>query len=182
MSQFVTSRAARGAAVVVVFLALWSRPADAGDAFLRNGIIFAPRDIGFAGRWRAAFGSDYPVNFGETVYVGFELQTSVYRQVADSERTATVFPGNVFINVKYKSGNIGARPYGGGGLGVISTFVLLSGGNDWQSDFGWHVMGGVELGRLSVELQLQRPFSPDASIINHFGSEMTYAVYAGFVW
>ena len=109
MSQFVTSRAARGAAVVVVFLALWSRPADAGDAFLRNGIIFAPRDISFAGRWRAAFGSDYPVNFGETVYVGFELQTSVYRQVADSERTATVFPGNVFINVKYKSGKIGAR-------------------------------------------------------------------------
>ncbi len=45
-----------------------------------------------------------------------------------------------------------------------------------------NVMGGVELGRLSVELQLQRPFSPDASTINHFGSEMTYAVYAGFVW
>ena len=122
------------------------------------------------------------MNFEETVYVGFEFQTSVYREVADSERTAIVFPGNGFINVKYKSGNIGARLYGGGGLGVINTFVLLSGGNDWQSDFGWHVMGGVELDRFSIELQLQRPFSSDASLINHFGSEMTYAVYAGFVW
>jgi hypothetical protein len=84
--------------------------------------------------------------------------------------------------VKYKSGNIGARPYGGFGLGLISTFVLLSGDNDWNSDLGWHLMGGVELGRFSIELQLQRPFSSDASSINQFGSELTYAIYAGFVW
>ena len=84
--------------------------------------------------------------------------------------------------MKYKSGNIGVRPYGGFGLGMISTFVLLSGGNDWKGDFGWHAMGGVELGSFSVELQLQRPFSSDASSLNQFGSEMTYAIYAGFVW
>ena len=175
MSQLVRNRAAHGAAVALLFTVLGSTPASAGDAFLKGGVIFEPRDLGFEGRWRAAFGSDYAVNFGETVYVGFELQTSVYRQdVVSSTRTATIFPANAFINVKYKSGNIGARPYGGGGLGLISTFTLLSGNNDWDSDVGFHLLGGVELGAFSVELQLQRPFAS--------GSEMTYALYAGFVW
>ncbi len=173
--QLVSNRAVAGVVVAVLFTALWSTPSSAGDAFLRGGIIFQPRDIGFEGRWRAAFGSDYPVNFGETVYVGFELQTSVYRQdVIGSTRTATLFPANGFVNVKYKSGNIGARPYGGGGVGLISMFTLLSGNNDWEYDLGFHLVGGVELGRLSVELQLQRPFES--------GAEMTYALYAGFVW
>ena len=175
MSQFVIRQAAQSAVLAVFLVALGSTSVDAGDAFLRGGVIFQPRDIGFEGRWRAAFGSDYAVNFGETIYVGFELQTSVYRQdVLDSPRTATLFPANGFVNVKYKSGNIGVRPYGGGGLGLISTFRLLSGNNDWESEMGFHVMGGIELSRFSVELQLQRPFASD--------SEMTYAVYAGFVW
>ena len=183
MSQFLRSRAPQGVVVAVVLLALSSSPASAGDAFFRGGVIFAPRDIGFEGRWRLAFGSDYAVNFNETVFVGFELQTSAFRQdVAESTRTATLFPANGFINVKYKSGNIGMRPYGGGGIGLISTFVLLSGGNDWDSDLGYHLVGGVEFGRFSVELQLQRPFTSDASMVNQFGSEMTYALYAGFVW
>ncbi|GMR22635.1 MAG: hypothetical protein BMS9Abin37_0998 [Acidobacteriota bacterium] len=184
MSQIVRSRMALGAAGIV-FLALWSTPAAAGDAFLRGGVIFSPRDIGFEGRWRISFGSDYPVNFGETIFVGFELQTSVFRQdVADTPRTATLFPANGFVNVKYKSGNVGTRvrPYGGGGLGLIGTFILLSGANNWESDFGYHLVGGVELGRLSVELQLQRPFSSDAAMVNQFGSNMSYALYAGFVW
>ena len=178
MSQRISS-----AAVAVVFLTLWSTLAGAGDAFLRGGVIVSPRDIEFEGRWRIGFGSDYPVNFEETIYVGFELQTSVFRQdVADTPRTATLFPANGFINVKYKSGNIGVRPYGGGGLGLISTFILLSGANDWKSDFGFHLVGGVELGRLSVELQLQRPFSSDVATVNQFGSNTTYSLYAGFVW
>lgn len=184
MSQNLRSRIALGAAAAMVFLALESSPAAAGDAFLRGGVIFSPRDIGFEGRWRIALGSDYAVNFGETIYVGFELQSSVFRQdVADTARTATLFPANGFVNVKYKSGTVGSvRPYGGGGLGLISTFVLLSGGNDWESDFGFHFVGGVELSRLSVELQIQRPFSSDASMVNQFGSTMTYALYVGFVW
>lgn len=184
MSRIVRHRTALGLAGVVVFLALWSAPAAAGDAFLRGGVIFSPRDIGFEGRWRIGFGSDYAVNFGETFFIGFELQTSVFRQdVAGTRRTATLFPANAFVNVKYKSGTVGSvRPYGGGGLGLISTFVLLSGGNDWESDFGFHFVGGVELSRLSVELQIQRPFSSDASMVNQFGSTMTYALYVGFVW
>jgi len=183
MSQILQNRAARGAALALVLLASWSAPAAAGDAFLRGGVIFAPRDIGFEGRWRVGFGSDYPVNFTETIFVGFEIQTSAYRQdVAETTRTATLFPANGFINVKYKSGNIGVRPYGGGGLGLISTFVLLSGGNDWSSEFGFHLVGGVELGSFSIELQMQRPFSSDASLVNQFSSDMTYALYVGFVW
>ena len=183
ISQIVRGRAALGAVVAVMFLALWSTPAAAGDAFLKGGVIFSPRDIEFEGRWRIGFGSDYPVNFAETIYAGFELQTSVFRQgVADVPRTATLFPANGFVNVKYKSGDIGVRPYGGGGLGLISTFILLSGANDWESDLGFHLVGGVELGRLSVELQLQRPFSSDAAMVNQFGSNMSYALYAGFVW
>ena len=176
---------ALGLAGVIVALASYSSPAAAGDAFLRGGVIFSPRDIGFEGRWRLAFGSDYAVNFSETIFVGFELQTSAFRQdVADTRRTATLFPANAFVNVKYKSGNVGTRvrPYGGGGLGMISTFVLLSGANNWGSDFGYHLVGGVELSRLSVELQIQRPFSSDASRVNQFGSTMTYALYVGFVW
>lgn len=175
MSPFFRNRTALVVVGISLLSALYSTPASAGDAFLKGGVIFQPRDIGFEGRWRAAFGSDYAVNFSETVYVGFEIQTSVYRQdVQGSTRTATLFPANGFVNVKYKSGNIGARPYGGGGLGLISTFVLLSGDNDWQNDVGFHFVGGVELGSFSVELQLQRPFES--------GSEMTYALYAGFVW
>lgn len=183
MSQLVASRAAGKAALAFLFVLVCSSPLAAGDAFLRGGVIFEPRDIGFEGRWRAAFGSDYAVNFSETVFVGFEIQTSAFRQdVVESTRTATLFPANGFINVKYKSGNIGVRPYGGGGIGLISTFVLLSGGNDWTSDLGYHFVGGIELNRLSVELQLQRPFASDASVVNQFGSTMTYALYVGFVW
>lgn len=122
-----------------------------------------------------AFGSDYAVNFEETAYVGFELQTSVFRQdVLGADRTATLIPANGFVNVKYKSPNLGFRPYGGGGLGLVSTFVFLSGANDWNNDLGFHLLGGVELGALNVELQLQRTFES--------GSDTSYAVYAGFVW
>ncbi len=187
IAQTVRGRIALGAAVAVavMFLALWSTPATAGDAFLRAGVIFSPRDIELEGRWRIGFGSDYPMNLAETIYVGFELQTSVFRQgVADVARTATLFPANGFVNVKYKSGNLArrVRPYGGGGVGLITTFILLSGANDWKRDLGFHVVGGVELGRLSVELQLQRPFSSEATLVNQFESNMSYALYAGFAW
>lgn len=158
----------------VPLLLLSAGAAEAGDAFLRGGIIFHPRDIGLEGRWRADFGSDYPVNFTETVFVGFEIQTSVFRQDTSDGRTATVIPGNGFVNVKWKSPSLDLRPYAGGGLGLISDFLLLSGANDWSTDFGFHLLGGIEIGRLSLELQFQRGFET--------GSENTWAGYAGFVF
>ena len=166
--------ALRSAAVALLFLGL-AVSSSAGDAFVRGGVIFHPRDFEFAGRWRADFGSDYAVNFSQTIYVGFEFQSSAFRQdVAGSERTATLVPINGFVNVKYKSGSIGARPYGGGGIGLISTFVLLAGDNNWNNSMGFHLLGGVELGALSLEVQLQRAFES--------GSGTTYAFYAGFVF
>lgn len=162
-------------AVVTMGLFTLAAPASAGDAFFRGGLILQPRDVGIEGRWRASFGSDYAVNFDETVFVGFELQTSVFRQdVADTDATATIVPGNGFINVKVKSGNLEVRPYGGGGVGLLSDFFFVGGGTEWVKDAGFHLLGGVELGRFSVELQLQRLFEE--------GADTIWTAYAGFVW
>ena len=162
------------AAVVPAFL-LTAGPALAGDTFLKGGVIFHPREVGFEGRWRAAFGSDYPVNFSETLFAGFEVQTSIYRQdVVASGPTATVVPLNGFANVKYKSGSLGARPFGGVGLGLVSNLQFVSNETEWANDVGWHILGGVEIGRLSLELQVQGAFDPDA--------DAEFAAYVGFVW
>ena len=162
------------AALVPALLAV-AGSALAGDTFLKGGVIFQPRDVGFEGRWRAAFGSDYPVNFSETVFAGFEVQTSVYRQdVVAAGPTATVVPLNGFANIKYKSGSLGARPFGGAGLGLVSNLRLISNETDWANDIGYHLLGGVELGRLTLELQVQGAFDSDA--------DTEFAAYAGFVW
>ena len=176
MSKLVRRNAARCAVIAFVCLGVLSAtPAFSGDAFLRAGIIFQPRDIGFEGRWRVAFGSDYAVNFSETLYAGFEVQTSVFRQdVLGRDFTATLVPMNGFANVKYKGGSIGFRPYGGGGVGILSTIVFVSGGNDWSNEVGFHILGGVEAGSFSIELEIQRAFES--------GFATQYSIYAGFVW
>jgi hypothetical protein len=162
------------AALAPVFL-LTAGPVFAGDTFLKGGVILHPRDVGFEGRWRAAFGSDYPVNFSETLFAGFEVQTSIYRQdVTPQGPTATVVPINGFANIKYKSGSLGARPFGGAGLGLVSSLRFVSNETDWPNDVGWHILGGVEVGRLSLELQVQGAFDPDA--------DTEFAAYVGFVW
>jgi hypothetical protein len=152
-----------------------ARPAAAGDAFVKGGVIFYPRDLGFEGRWRAAFGSDYAANFSETLFVGFELQTSVYRQdVAASGPTATILPVNGFVNVKYKSPGMRTRPFGGGGLGLVSRFQFLSGNTNWQKNFGFHLLGGVEVGHLVLEVQLQKGFDSEV--------ETEWTAYVGVVF
>jgi hypothetical protein len=173
-SGFVSSATRR-----VVFSFAWllvlAGPAAAGDAFLRGGIILQPRDIGIEGRWRLSFGSDYAVNFEETLFAGFELQTSAFRQDIEGTTTsATIVPGNGFINVKFKSPNLGVRPYGGGGIGLLSTFFFVSDDSEWVRDFGFHLLGGIEMGRFSVELELARAFEE--------GSDTVWTAYAGFVW
>lgn len=152
-----------------------SAPAFAGDTFFKGGVILHPRDVGFEGRWRVAFGSDYAVNFSETIYAGFEMQTSVYRRdVTPSGPTATVVPINGFANVKYKSGSLGARPFAGGGLGLVSTLGFVSNETEWANDFGYHLLGGVELGPLVLEIQVQGAFESDV--------DTEFTAYAGFVW
>jgi hypothetical protein len=153
----------------------WAKPAAAGDAFVKGGLLLHPTDLGFEGRWRAAFGSDYSANFRETLFVGFELQTSVYRQDVNADGpTATIVPANGFVNVKFKSSGLRTRPFGGGGLGLISRFQLLSGDTSWDKNFGFHVLGGVEIGRLVLELQLQRGFDSEV--------ETEWAAYVGVVF
>ena len=174
MTRWNTRGAPQLAAVALLFLGL-AASSSAGDAFVRGGVVFYPRDVEFAGRWRVNFGSDYAVNFSQTIFVGFEIQSSAFRQgVEGSESTATLVPFNGFVNVKYKSASIGARPYGGGGIGLINQFVILAGSNDWSHKMGFHLLGGVELGALSLEVQLQRAFES--------GSDTSFAFYAGFIF
>jgi hypothetical protein len=151
-----------------------AKPASAGDAFVKGGLILHPTDLDFEGRWRAAFGSDYAANFSETLFVGFELQTSVYRQDVVDGSTATILPASGFVNVKFKSAGLRTRPFGGGGLGLISQFQFLSGNTSWNKNFGFHLLGGVEVGRLVLELQLQKGFDSEV--------ETEWAAYVGFVF
>lgn len=160
-----------GAAALVASV---SQPASAGDAFVRFGAIFHPRDIGFEGRWRVSFGSDYPVNLEETIFVGFEAQTSVYRQDVVGGGAATFVPLNGLVNVKVKASALDVRPYGGGGIGLLSQFSQIQSDFNWDSDLGFQLLGGVELGRLGLELQLQRAFQSDA--------ETSFAFFVGFVF
>jgi hypothetical protein len=162
--------------LAILFLALSGAGSAllAGDAFLKGGVVVEPRDVGFEGRWRVSFGSDYAVNFHETVFVGFELLGSVYRQDVVGGGTATIVPGNGFVNVKYKSSSLGARPFGGGGLGLVGDLRFVSSETQWNKNFGFHLMGGVELGRLVLEFQLTG--SPDEEIATE------YSFWAGFVW
>ncbi len=103
------------------------------------------------------------------------MQTSVFRQdVTAVGPTATVVPINGFFNIKYKSGSLGARPFFGGGLGLVSTLSFVSNETDWANDFGYHLLGGVELGKLVLELQIQGAFESDVD------TEFTF--YVGFVW
>jgi hypothetical protein len=169
------NRAPLSMAALVLALLVIAIPADAGDAFFKGGVIFAPRDVGFEGRWRLAFGADYPVNFAETVLAGFELQGSVYRQdVVQGGPTATIVPGNAFFNVKYKSSSLDLRPFAGAGLGLVGDVRWLSGEFDWNKEFGYHLLGGLEFGRLVVELQILGAFDSDV--------DTQWAGFVGFVW
>jgi len=155
-----------------VFVAI---PVDAGDAFFKGGVVFAPRDVGFEGRWRLAFGADYPVNFAETVLAGFKLQSSIYRQdVVEGGPTATIVPGNAFFNVKYKSSSLEVRPFAGAGLGLVGDVRWLSSEFDWNKEFGYHLLGGLEYGRLVLELQITGAFDS--------GVDTQWAGFVGFVW
>ena len=156
-----------------------SKPAEPGDAFLKGGLIFHPRDSDIATRWLVDVGSDYPVNTSETLFLGFDILASVYRiDVRDPSQTAVVARGDGFINIKYKSGRLGARPYAGGGIGLISESFFVSGGNQWLSDMGWHVMGGIEFRSITLELMTQRAFGAEPDT----GSNTEYSVLLGFVW
>jgi hypothetical protein len=154
---------------LVLFLGCLCLPAisQASDGFIKGGFIMHPSDVDLSNRWLVAFGSDYVA--ADQFSIGFELQTAYYSD--DSfEPTIRIVPLNLFANVKYKGPFGGVRPYVGGGLGLISTF-FNAGDSDYVHDFGYHIMGGLELGRedgaaLILEIQGQQKFSGDINPFN----------------
>jgi hypothetical protein len=157
-------------------LALWfsaAGPAAASDAFFKGGFVVRPSSTQLSDRWLLSFGSDYPINYEETLFVGFELQTAYYRERVGAD-TVQIVPGHGFINAKFKSAQPHVRPYGGGGLGALTFFGFLPGDTNWNRSFAFHLLGGVELGRLSVELQAARAFES--------GGRLRWSLLFGLVW
>ena len=151
---------------------------DAGDAFLKGGLVVSPsKDIPFKDKWRLSFGSDYMQ--WDQLGIGFELQMA-YSSEKILNETFHYVPLNIFVNVKYKTATAPVRPYGGGGVGMLSTLVF-DGGSTWNKQAGIHVMGGAEFGSLEetafvAELQIVKPVSGS-------GSKATQIhLYAGIKW
>jgi len=151
---------------------------EAGDAFLKGGILLSPDgDIAFKHKWRISFGSDY-MNWDQ-LGIGFEVQMAYSSEEVLLEKLHYV-PLNIFVNVKYKTATEGVRPYGGGGVGLMST-MIFDGGSNWNKRAGIHVMGGAEFGSLEetafvAELQIVKPISGDGP------KDTEIHVYAGIKW
>lgn len=162
----------RVGSLLTVFL-LAAGPAAAGDAFFKGGFIVRPGGTDLSDRWLFSFGSDYPINYDETLFVGFELETAYYREPLGVD-TVQVVPAHGFLNAKFKGGQRDVRPYAGAGFGALTFFTFLPGDNSWERDFAFHLLGGVELGRLVIELSAARSFES--------GDEFRWAILFGVVW
>ena len=152
----------RACFVLLLLFFLPALAAQASDGFFKAGFGLKPSDADLSDRWLVAFGSDYVI--GGQFCLGFELQTAYYSD-SDFEPTLHYVPLNLFANVKYKAPFGGARPFVGGGMGLISTF-FNAGDSDYVSDFGLPIVGGVELGSedgkaLLLELQGEQNLSAD---------------------
>jgi hypothetical protein len=164
--------------VLFAFVAVLFTPTTslAGDAFLKFGITFDP-DLGsFSNKWFVSVGSDW--GFHPQGYWGLEFQ-SAYRSETVEDIKVVQVPANVFVNFKWKSEAEGVRPYAGGGLGLISSYVKVSGfgesESEWFKDPGFQFMGGVEFNRkLAVELLGQKTFDE--------GSDWFWSVLFGLRW
>jgi opacity protein-like surface antigen len=136
----------------------------AGDAYVKLGITVHP-DLGdFSNRWFFSGGSDW--GFRPQAFWGIEFQ-GAYRSEEEGGIKVTQVPANVLFNLKWKSEEEGVRPYAGGGLGLISSYVKVEGfgdeENEWIKDAGFQFMGGVEFNRaFAVEFLGQRVFDDDA--------------------
>jgi hypothetical protein len=150
--------------ISVVALLIAPTTSLAGDAFLKLGLTFDPDPGSFSDSWFVSVGSDW--GFHPQVFWGLEFQ-GAYRSDTFGDVKIRQVPANVFVNFKWKSELVGVRPYAGGGLGLISTYVRASSpeesDNEWVKDAGLQFMGGVEFSRkLAVELLGQRAFEENA--------------------
>lgn len=136
----------------------------AGDAFLKLGINTNSDLGGFSDRWFASVGSDWGA-FGSQGFIGLEFQ-GAYHSTSEGAFSVKSVPANVFVNVKWKSEAEAVRPYVGGGVGLVSTYVKISGfgesTNEWFKDAGFQFMGGVEFNRKwAVEFMGQTVFESE---------------------
>lgn len=150
------------ACFVLLLLCLLPLTVQASDGFFKAGFALKPSDVDLSDRWLVAFGSDYMI--AGQFSMGFELQTAYYSD-NNFDPALHYVPLNLFANVKYKAPYGGVRPFVGGGLGLISTF-FNAGKSDYISDFGFHLVGGVELGHedgaaFLLELQGQQNLSSE---------------------
>ena len=148
----------------------------AGDAFLKLGITFDP-DLGsFSNKWFVSAGSDW--GFHPQGFWGLEFQ-GAYRSETEDDIKIVWVPANVFLNFKWKSEAESVRPYAGGGVGLISSYIKASfegeSEHEWVKDAGFQFMGGVEFNRkFAGELLGQKAFEDDA--------EWFWSVLFGIRW
>ncbi len=151
-------------------------PAEAADAYLKGAVIVHPRSSSLSNRWFVSFGNDFSLGASESVFLGFEVQTAFYRVpllTMRSEHKADVLPLHGFLNFKYKTGRSGFRPYGGAGAGFV-TFITAVREHTWFRQSAFHLVGGIEIRRVVVELQATRSFDKVA--------EFSYTLLFGVVW
>lgn len=124
----------------------------AAETALKGALIVSPSELSLSSRWLASLAKDKPVNLEQTIYVGVEIQTAIYKISG-----ATVVPLNGFLNLKYKTATVGTRPFFGAGFGLATAFTFQS-GTDWNPDLAVHFLGGVDVGKFTFELQIERSF------------------------
>jgi hypothetical protein len=142
----------------------------AGDAFLKLGLRFSPDPGSFSNAWFVSVGSDW--GFHPQGFWGLEFQGAYHSETVAGIKVSEV-PANVFVNFKWKADTEGVRPYMGGGLGLVSSYVTISAAgeseHEWVKDAGFQLMGGVEFNRkFAVELMGQKAFEEDTSWVWSF--------------
>jgi len=145
----------------------------ASDKFARGALILSPSDAPLSNRWLVSLGLDKPVNLEQTLYVGIEIQSAIYK-VSTPAGSATVIPLNGFLNVKFKTATVGLRPFAGAGFGVPSTLTSSTGGKSFDPDLGFHLLAGTEWGKLTFEFQIARTLDT--------GAKFNYIVLAGLTF
>ncbi|MEW6367155.1 MAG: hypothetical protein AB1714_21200 [Acidobacteriota bacterium] len=146
-------------------------PVRAGDAFIVGGLQVHPsEDIDLSDRWMLSGGSDYRLSSTSPVRLGFEIQWAYYS--FDTVPKAHFAPFNLLLNVKYKGPGERVRPVAGFGGGLYSGWNWYDEqegfdiDNNWQRDFGIHLVFGADFGRpdgkgATVQAQAQKVFYGD---------------------
>ena len=147
---------------VLLGLVLMIGTAQAGDAYVKGGLILEPAEnLDISDRYLIDFGSDYFVS--DFLGIGWEVGTAYYSEDFGGE-TLHVVPLNIWGNVKIAPPTEGLRPFGKAGIGVLTRLVSFGGDHEHESNLGFHFTGGLELGapgRIAfvVELQGQKEFA-----------------------